>query len=161
VTQTYPVPEGSSFAYEVAIAALDDQLRRIEALDSKAGILIAADGVLIGLLFSEPSRLVEAPRALSVAVGLVVISLLLALISFANRRYRVAPHPTGVIRLMAASEGWLRWRFLGNLERARIENDAKLRWKARFVTAALTGLFGAVALLGTYFVVAIAAGWMR
>jgi hypothetical protein len=161
VAQAYPVPHGASFAYGIAAAALDEQLRRIEALDSKAGILIAADGVLTGLLFSESSLLLTAPRVISaVAVSLVVLSLLLALVAFANRRYRIAPHPPAVVRLMAAPENWLRWRFIGNLEEARVENDNKLRWKARFVTAALASLLGAVALLGGYFLVAIAAGWL-
>ena len=162
VAQTFQVPRGATFAYDVAASALDEQLRRIEGLDSKAGILIAADGVLTGLLITESSLILDAPRQLSaVVVGLVVVSLLLAMIAFANRRYRIAPHPTGVVRLMAAPEEWLRWRFLGNLEEARIENDEKLRWKTRFLTAALASLFGAVALFGGYFLVAGATGWLE
>lgn len=49
MAQNHLVPEGASFAYAVAIAALDEQLRRIEALDTKAGILMAVDGVIAGL----------------------------------------------------------------------------------------------------------------
>jgi hypothetical protein len=152
MAQPYLVPDGAPFAYNVAGAALDEQLRRIEVLDSKAGILIAADGVLAGLLFGRLSLILAAPRALSaIVVGLVVISLLLGLIAFANRRYRTAPHPAAVLRLMAAPEAWLRWRFLGNLQGALLENEGKLTWKARYLTAAQVSLFVGVA-LGGYFI---------
>jgi len=104
VAQSYPIPHGAGFAYDVATAALDEQLRRIEALDSKAGILIAADGVLAGLLFGRSSLITTAPRWLgALVVGLVVLSLLLGLMSFANRRYRRTPRPQAAIRFMAAS----------------------------------------------------------
>jgi hypothetical protein len=127
MSQRQAVPPGASFAYDAAVASLDEQLQRIEALDSKAGIVIAADGVLMALLFGRSSLITKAPTWLAAtAVGMVAISLLLALIAFANRRYRTAPNPLAVMRLMAAPTEWLRWRFLGNLQEALTENDAKL-----------------------------------
>lgn len=62
---------------------------------------------------------------------------------------------------MAAPEAWLRWRFLGNLQGALLENEGKLTWKARYLTAAQMSLFVAVALLGGYFILAIIVGWLR
>lgn len=44
------VPLGAPFAFEMALRSLDEQLERINALDTKAGVLIAADGVIVGLL---------------------------------------------------------------------------------------------------------------
>lgn len=65
-----------------------------------------------------------------------------------------------MIRLMGASEDRLRWRFLGNLQEALAENEGKLQRKALSLTVAQGSLFGAVALLGEYFLVAIAGGWV-
>ena len=149
-------PPGASFAFEMGIRTLDDQLRRVDSFDTKAGILIAADGVLAGLLFSARPSLVGSPRVLAISVAfLVTMSLLLALIAFANRRYRTAPQPTAVVRMMSAPEPWLKWRFLGNLEEAIMANEKKLVWKARFLSAALTTVFVAVGILGAYAVYAV------
>lgn len=153
------VPRGASFAYAVAERNLDEQLGRIEALDSKAGILIAADGVLSGLLFGRSSLLLSMPRPLGVLIALLVgSSLLLGLIAFGNRRYRRAPGVESVIRLMAFGEDWLRWRFLGSFQLALEENGTKLRWKSRCLTSALSTLIAAVAMLVGYFVFAVLSG---
>jgi len=100
-----PVPAGASFAFERSVKALAEQLARIEALDGKAGILIAGGGVLAGLLFGRGSLLVDAPRWM---VGIAAIaltgSLVLGLLAFWTRRYDVAPRPEALAQLMAASE---------------------------------------------------------
>ena len=57
-----PPPHGASFAFDNAAKALDEQMGRIESLDAKAGVLLAADGVLAGLLFATDSVLIQAPR---------------------------------------------------------------------------------------------------
>ena len=54
-------PQGASFAFDNAARSLDEQLGRIESLDAKAGVLLAADGVLAGLLFATDSVLFQAP----------------------------------------------------------------------------------------------------
>ena len=143
MAQKYLVPEGSSF-------------------DSKAGILIAADGILVALLFGRSSLILAAPRILATAVVVLVgLSLVLGLTAFANRRYRTAPHPAAVLRLMAAPEPWLKWRFLGNLQEALRENEGKLNWKARLLSTGLLTLIVAVILLGAYFTQAIISGVLR
>lgn len=153
------VPEGASFAHEVSAGTITEQLGRIEALDSKAGILMATDGVLAGLLLGRGSLLLEAPRLLTAgAVGFVVASLILALLAFANRRYDAAPSAEGAVRLMAAPEEWLKWRFLGSMRDAIRVNRKNLLWKARLLTLALTSLIAAVGLLGAYFIYALLTG---
>jgi hypothetical protein len=62
-----PVPRGASFAYAVAEQSLDEQLGRIEALDAKAGIVIATNGVLAALLFGRSSLLLGMPELMSEA----------------------------------------------------------------------------------------------
>ncbi|MGH9197736.1 MAG: hypothetical protein ACRD1T_18585, partial [Acidimicrobiia bacterium] len=147
-----PDPRGASFAYQVAERNLDEQLARIEALDAKAGILIAADGVLSGLLFSRSSVLFTMPRLVAaVAVTLVGASLFMALVAFANRRYEQGLQIRAVLGLMAFGEEWLKWRFLGNLELALEHNDIKLRWKVRWVSSALFALMAGVGILVGYF----------
>jgi len=149
-----PVPDGASFAFDVARMALDEQLRRIEAL-GKAGILIAAGGVLAGFLFGRGSLLLDAPRLI---VGIAAItltgSLVLALLAFWTRRYDVAPRPQALSQLMAAREEWLRWRFIPNVLNAIAVNRRKLALKSAFLTWALVSLIAAVLLLGGYFIYA-------
>jgi hypothetical protein len=62
---------------------------------------------------------------------------------------------------MTASEEWLKWRFLGNLEEALAANDGKLVQKARLLTASITSFIAAVLLLGAYFVQAVARGTLE
>ena len=153
------VPDGAAFAYEVGVEAIREQLRRIEALDSKAGILIAADGVLAGLLFSGDSLIHQIP-AFAAASGLigVLVSLLLALISFTNREYRLAPSFAASVRLMAAPREWMEWRFLGNLEEAFQVNKRRLVRKAGFLTSSMIVLMTTLMVLGGYAVPTVVGG---
>jgi hypothetical protein len=156
------VPPGASFAHAVAVRNLDDQLARISSLDTKAGILMAVEGVVISLLLGSDSLLPSAPVLLSTSIAaLVMFAVVAALLSFTNRRYRSAPEPDAVIRFMTASEEWLKWRFLGNLEEALAANDGKLVQKARLLTASITSFIAAVLLLGAYFVQAVARGTLE
>jgi len=154
-----PIPEGSGFAFEMSLRALDEQLRRIEALDSKAGILIAADGILTGLLLSGRGPLLQAPKpVLFAAVAAVISSLSFALLAFISRRYDSAPGPAAVIRLMTASEDWLKWRFLGSLESALELNRRKVRWKVGWLTWGAALLIVGTGVLGGYFLHGILSG---
>lgn len=106
-------PPGAAFSYEVAEKALNDQLRRIEAQDGKAGILIAAAGVFGGFIFSSDSFLNSGPRwVLTLTGGLVAMTVLLALLASLNQRYVTAPRPTAVATFARRDEEWLKWRFL-------------------------------------------------
>jgi len=54
-------PRGINFTYTQAEKALDDQLRWIDQLDGKAGVLLAAGGVISGLILSNDSVLFASP----------------------------------------------------------------------------------------------------
>ena len=130
---------------------MDEQLRRIEALDTKAGVLIAAGGLVIGLLAGNRSFTVEAPTWVRATVLVTVTSsLVLALLAFATRKYQTAPNSDAVIRLMTAEPDWLEWRFLGNLSNAIRANRKNLRTKARLLSSALVTLIAGASVLGGY-----------
>jgi hypothetical protein len=149
--QRTQLPAGSDFAYEVGVRKLDIQLRRIDALDSKAGNLLAADGLLAGILFGTSSLLVSAPRFVTVLlVASVFGSLLLALLAFASRHYEDAPSPVQAARFARSGETWLKWRFMKQILLAINVNDRKLRWKAGCLAGSLCALVAAVSLLGGY-----------
>jgi hypothetical protein len=42
---TKDIPQSAEFAFDVTRVALGEQLARIDSLDSRAGILLAADGI--------------------------------------------------------------------------------------------------------------------
>lgn len=150
-----PAPIGGDFSYDVAQRALDDQLRRIDAQDGKAGVLIAAAGVFAGLIFSSDSLLLKGPVWLiRVTGGSVVLAILCALLASLNQQYTTAPRPESVARFAARDTAWLKWRFLGNVHRALDWNRQKLNRKARLLTAAQGFFMLAVVLVGGYFIVA-------
>jgi hypothetical protein len=149
------IPDGASFAFDVARTSLDEQLGRIEALDGKAGILIAAGGVLAGFLFGRGSLLLDAPRLIvGIAAIALTSSLVFALLAFWTRRYDLAPRPEALSQLMEAREEWLRWRFIPNVLNAIAVNRRKLALKSAFLTWAMVCLIVAVLLLGGYFIYA-------
>ncbi len=45
------IPQSAAFAFDIAREALAEQLARTDSIDSKAGILLAADGLLAGLIY--------------------------------------------------------------------------------------------------------------
>lgn len=147
------IPEGSSFAYEVGIRALDGQSKRIDAIDTKAAVILAVSGVFAGLLFG-PGRDTALPLVLTtLIVAFLLLSGILALLSFWTRKYRTAPEFTAVVGLMVRDEEWLQWRFLGNIEEAERVNGRKLKWKVRLLTAAMVALLFNIILVGGYLVV--------
>lgn len=150
------VPLGASFAFEMALRSLDERLGRINSLDTKSGVLIAADGVIVGLLAGERSVLARAPAWIGVGVLVTIgASLILSLLAFTTRRYESAPRAEAVIRLMTAEPDWLRWRFLENMQEALSNNRRKLRTKTRLLSASLTSLIGGATLLGGYLIVSL------
>jgi hypothetical protein len=143
----------------VAAAALDEQLRRIDSLDTKAGIVIAADSVLSGLVFGRGTALSGAPRPLATAVVVaVLLSLLCALGAFMVRRYETAPSPRSIGLRVGASGDWLKWRFLPNLLQALDRNNRRLTSKSTLLTIAQGLLFVAVGVVGGYFTYVVITG---
>lgn len=158
MTTSQRAPQGAAFAFETAVRSIDDQLRRIESLDSKAGILLGAGGVLAVLLFSEGSILDDAPTWLGVVIAIAsTASILLALAAFTNRKYRSGVSPEAVTRFATRDEDWIKWRLQSNLLESWRWNDGRLSLKAKlvswslfllFVTAVTTGGFFCILLIG-------------
>ena len=109
---------------------------------------------------SSGGSLIQDIPALAAAIGLigVLVSLLLALISFTNREYRLAPSFAASVRLMAAPREWLEWRFLGNLEEAFQVNKRRLVRKAGFLTSSMIVLMTTLMVLGGYAVPTVVGG---
>lgn len=149
-------PPGARFAYETAAHSLAEQLQRIDALDSKAGVLLAADGIIVGLV------LVPTPAVPGAAVVLggiaVLLSLFAALGTLANRRYVIAPEPSLVARLAGAPDDWIMWRLMGTVLQALDTNRVKIRKKARLLTFAQAALLAGLVIYGGYFVYAHLSG---
>jgi hypothetical protein len=128
-----------------------EQLARIDSLDQKAGIVLAAGGIVGGLVLAPGDRFAAFPTWLAIVIVVTIVaSLLGSLIALANRRYELAPAPERVASLAGADEDRLRWMFIGNLLEAVELNRAKLRTKSRWLTASQSALFAAVFQLGAY-----------
>jgi hypothetical protein len=153
------VPQSAAFAYETAQRALDQQSRLIDSIDAKAGILLAADGILAGLIFGRETFISRAPVAVaSVAGGGILLSLACALRALATRNYSLAPEPSDLAGLSAAPAEWIQWRLMGNMLDAVDEGRRRLRQKARWLTAGQGLLLVMLAPVGGYFLYAVFRG---
>jgi hypothetical protein len=144
-------PPGARFAFEVAEHALQEQLARIDSLDSKASIILAGGGIVGGIVLAPGGGLADFPAWLAVAVVLALVATLFCTFAaVANRRYQVAPTPERVASLAGADEDRLRWMFIGNLLESIEINRRKLRAKGRWLTASQVALFATIFQLGAY-----------
>ncbi|MDP9222581.1 MAG: hypothetical protein M3P18_01755 [Actinomycetota bacterium] len=146
-------PPGVDFLFEAAVRALDDQMRWIDALDTKAGVLLAADGVIAGLVLTRGSMLLGAPAWVGVLVAfLLFISLVLALLSFSTRRFELAPDLSALVPAARTSSGpSLRWAALPDILSALEINEPKIGQKANLLFYSGAGLMVAAGLFGGYF----------
>ena len=150
---TSTVPRSAGFVFEIAGAALTEQLGRIDSLDSKAGILLAGDGILAGFVFGHQAFVASAPASVAIVAGFfLLVSLACTVIAFANRDYELAPTPEEAARFAGASEGWIQWHFIGNVLEAVATNGRTLARKARWLTWGQVSLLVSLAALGGYFI---------
>ena len=70
-------PRSARFAYDVARDALREQLARIDSLDHKAGIVLAAGGIVGGLVFTPDDRLSQFPNWLAIFIVVTLVTSLL------------------------------------------------------------------------------------
>jgi hypothetical protein len=147
-------PPGVDFMFETAVRALDEQMRWIDALDTKAGVMLAADGVIAGLVLTRGSLLLRAPEWVGVLVAvLLFISLVLALLSFSTRRFELAPDISALVpAARSTSAESLRWTALPDVLVALEINEPKIGQKANLLFYSGAGLILAVGLFGGYFV---------
>ena len=146
-------PADTDFLFDRAIEALDDQMRWIDALDTKSGVLMASDGLIAGLVLTRGSILLAAPVWVGILVALLLfISLVFALLSFSTRRFEIAPD---IVTL--ASESWeqsalpLRAQVLPDIIYALRVNEQKVGQKANLLFVGGTTLMLSVAVFTGYF----------
>jgi hypothetical protein len=149
-------PQGAAFLYDAAHKGLSEQWQWIDALDTKAGVVLAADGLLAGLLFTSDSFLWLAPTWTSVAITVLLLgSLTLALLAFATRRYETAPDVEDLVRFNHLSSDQIQWRALSDLLFALEVNESKMAQKSNLLFYSGLMLLVTVVLFGAYFVNAL------
>ncbi|CAN5856519.1 hypothetical protein BH23ACT12_BH23ACT12_04820 [soil metagenome] len=134
----YELPPGSAFAYDLGERILAAQSALVDAIDTKAAVVMGINGVLAGFLFRTPLQ--AAPElVIVVAAASLLLSLTAALGSFWVGRFSKAPEFKAVTQRIQATEAWLKWRFLPNVAEAISTNDRKLKRKTGFLAASMTG----------------------
>jgi hypothetical protein len=153
MTMTSPTPPGTDFAFDTAVRGLADQMRWTDALDTKAGVLMAADAVLAGVVLTRGSILLGAPVWLGAAVAVLLLA---SLLSFATRRFELAPDiPMVVAAATVESERSLRWAALPAVQEALTMNEPKIAQKANLLFYSGCALMAAAVFFGGYFIFAI------
>lgn len=146
-------PRGINFTYAQTEKALDDQLRWIDQLDGKAGILLGAEGVVAGLILTGDSVLLKIPRLPAMFIVVLLLgALVLALLAFATRHYEIAPDVESLGQQMQTStDEQLKVVSLESLFRALDINEPKVNQKATFLYYSGFLLLGALFLFAAHF----------
>ncbi|HUZ88566.1 MAG TPA: hypothetical protein VMU49_01920 [Candidatus Acidoferrales bacterium] len=141
-----PPPPGAEQAYDVAAAKLADQLKQIDSLDQKLGVVIGAIVVAIAAFAAAP--LTGWPKVL-IAVGLAV-ALAPALAAFLVGQYEDAPRPEIMVEYADLNANAMKWQALGAVLRAFEINEPKVRNKGRLLNISLSvaAVLGLLVLLG-------------
>ena len=148
------LPPGSGFAYDLGERILAAQSAQVDAIDTKAAVILAVDGVFAGFLLRSPFH--DAPRtAAFVATSSLIVSLISALLAFWTARYSTIPEFGPVADRVQGTEAWLKWRLLSNLAEAIQANEVKLKRKNRLLMTALSALFVLVLYAGGYLLYAL------
>ncbi|MGI9194590.1 MAG: hypothetical protein ACR2FO_08820 [Actinomycetota bacterium] len=149
-------PVGAAFTFDIGVRALEAQSRRVDAIDTKAAVVLAVDGVLAGFFLNRPVASPHPPIWLALLAGTaLLVSAITAVLSLWTRKYSTAPQFAAITPMMDNEESYLKWRFLGNIEEAEVANDVKLRRKVRFLTYALSSLLVEIILIGGYLIVSL------
>lgn len=144
-------PKAAEFAFNNAVRVLDGQNLRVDSMDTKAGILLAADGVLAGFLVGADSVLLRAPKCFAtVAVILLVLASIFALGAFYPRKYHAAPVAQAVADDSDNHDDdlALKWSWVGNVLEAVAFNNKALEHKGVLLRFAGAGLAMTLLVLG-------------
>lgn len=127
----------------------------IDALDTKAGILLGAGGLIAGLLITAESPLQAAPAWLAVTTSMLLLgSIGIGLVAFAVRRYETAPNLQSLVSMIDLGDReYLEWVALPEVLKALDINEAKVSAKATLLFYGQTALLAALLLFGGYHVV--------
>lgn len=146
-------PAGSSFLYQEADRQRREQLSWIDALDTKAGILLAADGVIASLVLTQNSILLRAPTSITLLVTVALgASLVLALLAFATRHYELAPDIDDLLTHDDLPETELKWAAMPSVLRALDVNQPKVDRKALYLSWAGVALLVGASSFTAYYV---------
>lgn len=115
---------------------------------------MAADGVIVGLIVTDDSILLTAPKLIGIAAaGLLFISLVFDLLAFSTRRYEVAPDLEPLVQQMQHLDGdGLRWIALEGLVNAVEVNESKVNAKAEHLFSSAVALLMAILVLAGFFI---------
>lgn len=147
-------PQGVGYTHDAALKAYDDQMKWIDALDGKAGILMAADGVIAGLILTENSILAHSSRGFAITVTILLLaSLVLAILAFSTRAYETAPDVDQLIpQMQHLDDQSLKWIALNGFVRALDVNEFTVERKAELLFYSALALLGTIVAFGGYFV---------
>jgi len=130
---TGPAPPGIPLAWDVARAIVDVELREIDQLDTKAGVVIGALAVAGGLLLNSTARGVA-----QVLVGVaLVLALVFATLAFLVRKYEYAPDPERFASAAMFDPEYMMEAFLGNVLEAAVVNRERAARKGFYLNVAV------------------------
>jgi hypothetical protein len=143
------VPQSPSYPSARAIAELAreaqiEQLRSIEALDTKAATLIGFAGVLLGLVFSSSIATDHWNHVLTAGVAALSVGIVGLFALLLPRRYRYNPNIVALTkRYLEQPEEETLAVTIESIEQALVSNADVLKWKIR-----LLNTFSALAVAG-------------
>jgi hypothetical protein len=141
---------------ELAREAQRQQLRSLEALDTKAATLIGFGGVLLGLVFSSSVATEHWNTALTLGVVLLAVGIAGLLVLLLPRRYRYNPNIVALTRryLDHPEEETLKVT-VESIEQALVSNADVLKWKVRALNAFAVVAVGAILLIAASLLYAV------
>jgi len=130
---THPTPPGIPLAWDVATTIVDVELREIDQLDTKAGVVIGALVVAGSLVLSATGR-----GAAQVLVGVaLILALAFATLSFLVRKYEYAPDPERFASAAMFAPDYMKEAFLGNVLEAAAVNRERAARKGFYLNCAV------------------------
>ncbi len=130
---TAPTPPGIPLAWDVSIAILQVELRVIDQLDTKAGVVIGALVVAGGLVLNTTGR-----GFAQVLVGVaLILALVFATLSFLVRKYEDAPDPARFASAALFEPDYMKEAFLGNVLEAVDANHERGARKGLYLNCAV------------------------
>jgi hypothetical protein len=127
-----------------------DQQKQIDALDTKASVILGAATVLAGAaaalfpgLVSTHAEILVDPHIRWLLPALIVVYVLLVFFSclaYAVRRYKRVPDPQALYGYRDKSEYFIKARVFTAMATALKENETRIGRKVRWVNCAIVGL---------------------
>lgn len=163
-SDTYP---SVSLIYDLIKDRLAEQSSRVDAIDTKAGIVLGTASVVMGLVVAFQATV---PLIHGIAAGQKLIRILLvipqldayclaawmAYRAFGVRAYDYAPTPTEVLKYKQEAEWFTRAQVSPAMEAAYTNNETVIADKVRWLRRSLQALIAQVIVLAVALTVEIA-----